>query len=106
MSVIQQLRDSGLFNEYPRPKSGGNVRFEITGWDYATIWANDREVHVRAKTFELGRFCNINDRLREYVRTRSHGIYRPSDPAYKLWGEHIQGLIEIIAFGRRGSSSA
>lgn len=105
MSVIQQLRDSGLFDEYPRPKSGGNIRFKITGWDDATIWASDREIHVGKKAFEVGRFRNINDRLHKYVCTHSHGIYRPSNPAYKLSGEYIQGLIEIIADGMRGPSS-
>lgn len=112
MSVIQQLRDSGLFDEYPRPKSGGNVRFEVTGWRSATIYANESEIHIWVRAFTAyvrGRFPS-NDRLHELVCSRSHGYYRDPkgpNPAYKLRGEHVPEVIEIIRDGIRmeGSSS-
>ena len=104
MSAIQQIRDSGLFDEYPLPPSGGNVRFEVIGWPRASIWANDHEIHIRETAFTAhgrGRFSGrINDTLHEFVRTRSHGFYRSGyNRAYILDGEHTLGVIELIRAG-------
>lgn len=111
MSVMGQLRDSGLFDEY-RPDGKRTVRFVVTGWKFASIWVlkNDREVHIRESAFTAfgkGRFPN-NDRLHEFVHTRARPGVRfrsESDPTYILDAEHIPEVIEIIRTGMEGALS-
>ena len=105
MSIKQQLRDSGLFEEHPSQKDG-SIRFEVIGWRYASVYVqkDDREVHITVGAFTAigrGRFGNINDELHEYVRSHSHCFAHGSNNnrAYKLSSEFISGLIEIIASG-------
>ena len=105
MSVGNLLRDSGLFREYPQQPSTGSTCFQIIGGDDgASIYAlrNDREVHIRVRAFERGRFRNINDRLHDFVYSNSHGTVRqPSNAAhaYKLYGRYMPEVIEIIRSG-------
>ena len=101
MSVMQQLRESGLFRERP-PQGNGSVCFATIGWQHASVYAqgNDREVHITVSAFRNHRFPN-SDRLHEFVCSHSHGMAHGVNPnrSYRLDGEHVPEVIEIIRSG-------
>ena len=102
MSVMQQLRDSGLFCVHFRASSE-IVRFTVRHWGAASVWAqpNDREIHIRVRA--LGRSCFPNNAvLAVFVCENTFGMNSGPENenwSFKLAEEHIGGLIEIIREG-------
>ena len=102
MSAMQQLRNSGLFDE-GKPQENGSVHFQVKGKYGATIYVtgNEREIQIRDGALQKNRFPN-NKRLYEFVRSRAHGTARSkgnSAYAYRLNREHIAKVIEVIRSG-------
>ena len=63
MSAMQQLRNSGLFDE-GKPQENGDVHFQVKGKYGATIYVtgNEREIQIRDGALQKNRFPN-NKRL-------------------------------------------
>ena len=100
MSIRQQLRDSGLFDELREQKSTGSVGFQAKGYPYSTIYAlrDDIRFDIRVCALELGRFPN-NRKLYDFVRRHHDRKVRGEDNpahAFQLSGEHISEVIEIV----------
>ena len=101
-SVMQQLEDSGLFDDGKLQKNG-SVSFQVKGKYAATIYVtkNEREIQIRDGALQKNRFPN-NKRLYEFVGSRAHGTARSkgnSAYAYRLNHEHIAKVIEVIRSG-------
>lgn len=105
MSVIQQLRDSGLFNEkipQNRPVYRGTVCFQLIGEEYGeSIYATDEgNFQIRENPLNLGKFPN-NDRLYAFVSANSFGMTSNNAHAFMINDCHIGEVIDIIR-GRTG----
>ena len=102
MSAMQQLRDSGLFNECD-PQENGSVCFTVLGEPGASIYFKPYvrkadELHVIVSALELGRFPN-NERLHQFVRQHFHGMVHGAgnvNYSYRLATAHIDELVEIV----------
>ena len=104
MSAMQQLRDSGLFNERD-PQSNGSVCFQMRAAPRgASIYVaeNGRELHIRHSPLDRGKFPN-NQRLGDYVREHTHNdaVHGEGNRAYAyaLHAEHVGEVIGIIRAG-------
>ena len=108
VSATQTLRNSGLFRELSTQEDG-EVCFQVIGPDGrvtlgASIYVqpNDREIHIRTRALENGKFPN-NARLFDYVRLHSYGMARsegnPSH-AYRVAASRLDRIAEIIRSGR------
>ena len=104
--AIQQLRDSGLFDERG-PQSNGSVCFTVQGWEDASIYfrpyaTKADELHIMHSPLNLDKFPN-NQRLHDYIREHAHrdAYHGESDPArsYTLYAEHVDVVIMIIREG-------
>ena len=103
MSALQQLRHSGLFDEGSPQPSSGTVHFQVKGMNAAAIYVlkNEREIHLRDGALRNNRFPN-NQKLYDFVRRYKHGMAHGegnSAYAFKLEGEHITEIIEMIRSG-------
>ena len=102
MSVKQQLRESGLFDDGKLQPSNGTVSFQVTGRKGATIYVtkSEREIQIFDRAFTNNNFPN-NRKLHDFVRRHKHGMAREDNPnrAFKLKGEHIAEVIEVIRSG-------
>ena len=105
MSVMRQLRESGLFQEKKKQDSTGTIRFVVNGYSDATIFAhkNDREFHIRKDAFRNERFPN-NGRLCVFAfdharNTEYHGRGNPAE-SLQIDGVYIAEAIGIINVGR------
>ena len=102
ISVMQRIRDSGLFDEIP-PQKNGTVRFPVRGRSGASIYVlgKEREIHIMDGPLRNNRFPN-NRKLYDFVRSRAHGTAHGegnSAYAFRLTGEHIAEVIEVIRSG-------
>ena len=102
--AIQQLRDSGLFNERD-PQSNGSVCFTVQGWEDASIYfrpyaTKADELHIWRGPLDSGKFPN-NQRLHDYIREHAHrdAYHGKGTPAYTL---HIKYVYEVIMIIREG----
>ena len=104
--VMNQLRDSGIFEERP-PQHTGTVCFTL--WTRDTlqhgasiyVMADECEVHIRVGAFRNDRFPN-NDQLHEYVQSHAHGTVHGETNtayAYRLASEHIGEVLRLIEAG-------
>ncbi len=103
MSVRQQLRDSGLFDENDpqnRPVHRGAQCFRLTGAERgASIYATDLgHFQIREGALENGRFPN-NARLYEFVRANSFGISSNNARGIMIRDSHIAEVVDIIRGG-------
>ena len=107
VSAMQQLSDSGLFNELP-PQSNGSVCFQVEEMGAvvrgASIYVvrSDSEMHIRVGALENNRFPN-NRQLAEFVRRNAHGTVHGagnSSYAYQLASGHVGAVINVIRTGR------
>ena len=103
MSAMQQLRDSGLFEELP-PQRNGSVCFQVLEEGNprygASVYVvrNESEFHIRVGALESNRFPN-NQRLYDFVVEHQHGTAHGEENsayAYRLASKHIGAAIEII----------
>ena len=106
MSAMQQLRDSGLFDERP-PQSNGSVCFQVEEMGALVYGASiyvvrsESEIHIRVSALENDRFPN-NQRLSDFVSRNAHGTVHGtgnSAYAYRLASEHVGTVIDIILTG-------
>ena len=104
--AIQQLRDSGLFNERG-PQGNGTVCFQMEEWEDASIYfrpyaTKADELHIMHSPLDLGKFPN-NQRLHDYIREHAHrdAVHGERNPAraYALHVEHVDVVIRIILAG-------
>ena len=105
MSPKQQLEASGLFDEGKLQQSTGTVSFQVTGRMGATIYVtkSQSEVQIFDRAFRKNNFPN-NRKLYAFVLGHKHGMVRAEDNpnrTYKLKGEHIEAVIELIRSGLR-----
>ena len=107
MSAMQQLRDSGLFEERPPQPSNESVCFQVLEGANprygASVYVvrNESEFHIRVGALENNRFPN-NQRLHDFVVEHQHGTGHGEENsayAYRLASEHIGAAIEIIHAG-------
>ena len=102
-SVMQQLEDSGLFDDGEPQPSTGTVSFQVKGKYAARIYVTktEQEFHIRDSALRNNRFPN-NQKLYDFVRRRKHGMEHGegnSAYAFKLSREHIAEVIELIRSG-------
>ena len=103
MSVKQQLRESGVFNDGKLQSSNGTVSFQVKGRYAATIYVpgNEQEVHIMDSALRNSRFPN-NAKLYDLVRRNKHSMTRDkgnSAYAFRLSRQHIAEVIEVIRSG-------
>ena len=106
MSAIQQLIDSGIFEELSR-QANGTVRFGVLEEGNprrgATVYfvRNESEFHIRVGALENNRFPN-NQRSYDFVVEHQQGTAHGEENsayAYRLASEHIGAAIKIIHAG-------
>ena len=100
MSVTQRLRDSGLFDKdrITVQGSNGTTTFRMLGRDDGAtvyVFSGDRDFAIRISALENERFCPNNQSLYEFVR-RNGRLIRTGGGAYRLPGQHIGRVIEIL----------
>ena len=103
MSVRQQLRDSGLFDENDpqrRPVHRGAQCFRLRGAERgASIYATDLgHFQIREGALENGRFPN-NARLYAFVHANNFDVSRNNARGFMIRDSHIGEVIEIIRGG-------
>ena len=104
MSVRQQLRDSGLFDENDpqrRPVHKGAQSFPLRGAKRgASIYAtNLGHFQIRESALEKGKFPNPA-RLYAFVRANHFDISRNNARGFMIRDSHIGEVIEIIRGGQ------
>ena len=102
-SVVQQLEDSGLFDDGKLQESTGTVSYQVTGRKGATIYVtkSEREIHIFDRAFRNNNFPN-NRKFYDFVRRHKHGMSRSEDDpnrAFKLKTEYIAEVIDLIRSG-------
>ena len=102
MSAMQQLRDSGLFNELG-PQGNGSVCFQMEAAPRGAsiyVTGNGREIHIWRGPLDTGKFPN-NQPLHDYIREHAHNdaVHGERRPAYALHAEHVDSVIRIIRAG-------
>ena len=104
MSAMQQLRDSGLFNERD-PQRNGSVCFQVKDAPRGAsiyVTANERELHIRYSPLGIDKFPN-NQRLHDFIQEHTHNdaVHGEGNPA-RSYALHIKYVYEVIMIIRDG----
>ena len=105
MSVRQQLRDNGLFDENDpqnRPVHRGAQCFRLIGAERgASIYATDAGTFgIRIQALDKGRFGKANAELFTFAHANYCEISPNNQKAYMIFDSHIAEVVDIIRGGR------
>ena len=102
MSVRQRLADSGIIEKATVQQSTGTVTCTVQTGASIYVQRNDHDFEVLHRALSNGKFPNSAELLAYAKENHWKTIRNPSSPllAYRLGGEHIDSVIDIIRRGR------